>query len=151
MSGETRARVAAVVAQRFLKHRDEGTLYAVAMDNTGEVREAVVVTEATACVHTLGAVLAEAPAAAAEAELLNGHLDEFDVFEPRCENATHLLADLGRQEQVCQVARNAWLVARSHAKELKEALEKDEARLRLMVREATTAEQPGLPLFEAAS
>ena len=133
-------------ARRFLKHQVYGTVYAVVMTNTGEVLGARVATEATACAHTLASAELDFPID--EVEAINKNLDDYDVFEPRCSDAQHLLADLGTQEQACQVARNEWLVARSRAKELKDALDKAEAQLRLMVRDATTAEQPQLPLFE---
>lgn len=136
------------IARRFLKHQVYGTLYAVEMDNTGEVLASAVVTDATACPHTLGGYTLLVDEPGGEVDTINQHIRDYEVFEPRCSDPGHLLADLGTQEQVCQVARNAWLVARSHAKELKENLEKAEALLRSMVREATTPAAP-LPLFDA--
>lgn len=135
------------IVRRFLKHQVYGTLYAVEMDNTGEVLAATVVTDATACPHTLAGYTLTVDA---ESTAINTHQRDYAVFEPRCSDPGHLLADLGTQEQVCQGARNAWLVARSHAKELKENLEKAEALLRAMVREATTPAAP-LPLFDGTS
>jgi hypothetical protein len=133
------------IARRYLKHQVYGTLYAVDMDNTGEVLAHIVVTEATACPHTLAGYTLGVNNETVD---INTHIRDFEVFEPRCVDAGHLLADLGTQEQVCQVARHEWTVARSHAKELKENLEKAEALLRSMVREATTPAAP-LPLFDA--
>lgn len=131
------------ITRSFLKHKIYGTVYAVETDEEGTVLASAVITEATACRHALGGYTLTL----FEVELINAHIRDYEFFEPKCADATHLLDDIGTQERVCQGAESEWAIARGHAKACKETFEQEKAKLRAMVREATTPAV--LPLFDA--
>jgi len=121
------------ITRSFLKHKIYGTVYAVDIDESGEVLAAAAVSAATACRHQKDFDLSPD-----EAGDINANLRDFEPFDIGCSDATHLLAEIGEQEQTCQAAEVAWVTAHSRAKALKEELEQQQTRLRTLVREATT-------------
>jgi hypothetical protein len=130
------------IRRYFIKHKVYGTVYAVDADDSGTVLASAVVTEAIACRHTLAGIELTLD----EVDQVNKNLGDYEVFEPVCSDPKHLLGEIGDQELVCQASRSEMLVAHAHAKECKETYEKDEAKLRSMVREATSPTK--LPLFD---
>lgn len=102
----------------YLKHKTEPTTYAVEGDDRGEVLAALDVTgDATKgglCPHLLETL----PLAARIDDVIqiNKHKDDFQVFEPDCQNTHHLLSDLLTLERNYREATSAFGQADAEAK-----------------------------------
>lgn len=135
------------IKRSFIKHKVYGTVYAIEGDEAGTVLASAVVTEATACRHTLAALALTLEGI----DQVNADIRDYEVFEPACTDATHLLDEIGLQERACQMAEQDLVSAQATANELRatakaarEVFEKEKAKLRALVRDAT--HPPPLPL-----
>lgn len=133
------------IRRSFIKHKVYGTVYAIEGDDSGTVLASAVVTEATACRHTLPAYELTLD----EVAPINEHIRDYEMFEPACSDPKHLLDEIGVQERVCVSARETWQAAKSAAKECREIYEREENTLRAMVRASTSP--TSLPLFDQAA
>lgn len=138
------------ITRSFLKHKVYGTVYAIEGDDTGTVLASAVVTEATACRHTLATIALTLD----DVAQVNQNLRDYEVFEPACSDPKHLLVEIGVQERTCQAAEQELVAAvttanelRATAKATREVFEKEKAKLRALVREATNS--PVLPPAES--
>jgi hypothetical protein len=130
------------IVRSFIKHKVYGTVYAIESDGAGTARTSAVVTEATACRHTLATL-----ALTLDVDQVNANIHDFEVFEPVCSDPKHLLVEeIGLQERACRTAESAMVHARGIAKAAKKVFEQEKAKLRTMVGEAS--KPTPLPLFD---
>lgn len=140
------------ITRSFIKHKVYGTVYAIEGDDAGTVLASAVVTEATACRHTLVAIALTLD----DVDQVNANLRDYEVVEPACSDPKHLLVEIGVQERTCQAAEQELVAAvttanelRATAKAAREVFEKEKAKLRALVREATNS--PVLPPADEAA
>ena len=132
------------VTREFVKHKVYGSVVAVERDENRRVLTAILVSEATTCRHRLNEL--ELSADEASVQDINDHPRDYEPFEPKCSDPTHLLADIGEAEKECQAAESEWQQAHSRAKGLKDIFEDRQEALRQLVRDATAPKR--MPLFD---
>jgi hypothetical protein len=121
-----------------------GSLFAVEFGDTGDVLAALHVTEPTACKHRLHEYPLDLDAAAPIRE----HMKDYEPFEPVCNDARHLLADIGVATRAADRAEIEYEQAARAAKACKEIAEKARAHVLELTRNATNPRV--LPLFDRA-
>jgi hypothetical protein len=131
------------IRRAFFKHRVFSELWVVEIDETGLVLAALNIssTAASACRHGLADYALSMDAAAQ----VNDHVNDYEVFEPVCVDATHQLRDIFEADRLSEQAFGAWQTADNHAKALKKTYEQHveaAAKLRKDYREPRD-----LPLF----
>jgi hypothetical protein len=136
--------------KRFLKDTQTGDLLAVVMRD-GHILEALNVNAAAACRHRLDEIFATADDAAfikgeplklVKADRAHGRLE---LFEPRCSDPTHLLADIAAANKECRQREVEYTGLHQRAQAAKKTYEAAVDALRKLVRKST--EPADLPLF----
>lgn len=132
----------------FLKHTNEPTTYAVEMDDDGLVLSLLDVTSEITNGGLCSHILASLPLAGRvdDLELMRRTRDEYDAFEPDCGNAHHLIHDLIALEQEYRRVCDAFALADSKAKSLKDDMNNKRDKVHSLVRKI--ADRKPLPLFD---
>lgn len=130
------------MTRSFVRHLLYGTVYAIEMTTSGEIGAAAVVTDATACKHRLHEYQLSLDAA----EQIRDHRGDFEPFDPVCNDARHLLSDIGIATRVADRAEQEYEQAARVAKAAKENSERARAAVLQLTRDATNPRP--LPLFD---
>ena len=131
-----------MTTRSFVRHLVFGTVYVIEINETGDVLAAAVVTDATACRHRLH----EQALTLDAAEAVREHRADFEPFDPVCNDARHLLADIGIATRAADRAERDYETAAHDAKSKKELAEKARAFVMQLTRDATNPRP--LPLFD---
>lgn len=135
----------------YLKHKAEPATFAVEADDRGEILSALDVTDDATkgglCPHLLESL----PLAARIDDViaLNRDRESFQVFEPDCRNAHHLMADLLTMERGYREATSAFEQADAEAKALKKRMEAQGEKVHALL--SKIQDRKPLPLFETAA
>lgn len=143
MAKKAKAKQTGEIVRSFIKHKVYGTVYAIEGDETGTVLASAVVTEATACRHTLPAYELTLD----DVDRVNIDIRDYEVFEPVCSDPKHLLDEIGLLDRAVSTAEAELVGAGVAMKQAREAVKGAKAKLWAMVREATNPVP--LPLFDA--
>lgn len=130
----------------FWKHRAFGEVYAVVLDSaTSDVLSGAKIDPTVMCAHQLAEFVFE-DADSAVADMLQTSRDDFYEIDLPCREAAHWLTDIGAAFREREEARIEFDEADKHAKGLKKILEQKEARVMLLVGNATNPKE--MPLFD---
>ena len=137
------------VVRGFVREKATGLIYAVErIANSKQVIAALQIAPGVVCRHQLDAL--DIPTLPDRDDAIEFKFaGDYEPFDAPCNDATHLLSEIGQQEKVCKALEADYNDKRSKAKDAKDKLDEAVDRLRELISNATAPKE--LPLLDKAS